>query len=39
MGGVGWGVRASDAYVAVIGILIAQYTLTGGLSEGSLRSA
>ncbi|KAF9244151.1 amino acid/polyamine transporter I [Melanogaster broomeanus] len=27
--GVGWGTRASDAYVCVIGILIAQYTLTG----------
>lgn len=26
---IGWGVRASDGYVAVIGILIAQYTLTG----------
>lgn len=28
-GGVGWSVRASPAYVAVIGILMAQYTLTG----------
>jgi hypothetical protein len=27
--GVGWSVRASPAYVVVIGILIAQYTLTG----------
>jgi len=27
--GVGWGQRASNAYVAVIGILLAQYTLTG----------
>ncbi|KAF8625460.1 hypothetical protein AX17_006861 [Amanita inopinata Kibby_2008] len=27
--GVGWGVRASPAYVVVIGILMAQYTLTG----------
>lgn len=27
--GVGWGQRASNAYVAVIGILMAQYTLTG----------
>jgi len=25
----GWGTRASHAYVAVIGILLAQYTLTG----------
>lgn len=28
-GGVGWSQRASPAYVAVIGILLAQYTLTG----------
>ncbi|KAF9449207.1 hypothetical protein P691DRAFT_759225 [Macrolepiota fuliginosa MF-IS2] len=28
-GGTGWGTRASSAYVAVIGILMAQYTLTG----------
>jgi amino acid transporter len=28
-GSVGWGTRASDAYVCVIGILMAQYTLTG----------
>ncbi|EMD35719.1 hypothetical protein CERSUDRAFT_115678 [Gelatoporia subvermispora B] len=28
-GGPGWSERASPAYVAVIGILIAQYTLTG----------
>lgn len=27
--GVGWSERASSAYVAVIGILMAQYTLTG----------
>ncbi len=27
--GVGWSERASPAYVAVIGILMAQYTLTG----------
>ena len=27
--GVGWSERASFAYVAMIGILIAQYTLTG----------
>ncbi|EJF61992.1 APC amino acid permease [Dichomitus squalens LYAD-421 SS1] len=27
--GVGWSQRASDAYVVVIGILTAQYTLTG----------
>ncbi|TCD61883.1 hypothetical protein EIP91_007787, partial [Steccherinum ochraceum] len=27
--GVGWGDRASHAYVVVIGILMAQYTLTG----------
>jgi len=27
--GVGWGQRASDAYVVIIGILMAQYTLTG----------
>lgn len=27
--GVGWSQRASPAYVAVIGILISQYTLTG----------
>ncbi|TFK38346.1 APC amino acid permease [Crucibulum laeve] len=27
--GEGWGSRASNAYVAVIGILMAQYTLTG----------
>ncbi|KAL1760636.1 amino acid/polyamine transporter I [Schizophyllum commune] len=26
---IGWGARASNAYVAVIGILMAQYTLTG----------
>jgi amino acid transporter len=29
--GVGWSQRASPAYVAVIGILLAQYTLTGGM--------
>ena len=29
--GVGWSQRASDAYVVVIGILTAQYTLTGQL--------
>ncbi|KAH9995321.1 APC amino acid permease [Russula vinacea] len=28
-GGIGWSQRASPAYVAVIGILMAQYTLTG----------
>jgi len=27
--GIGWSQRASSAYVAVIGILMAQYTLTG----------
>ncbi len=27
--GVGWGERASHAYVVVVGILTAQYTLTG----------
>jgi amino acid transporter len=29
VGGVGWSQRASPAYVAVIGILMAQYTLLG----------
>ncbi|KAI0338750.1 APC amino acid permease [Trametopsis cervina] len=29
VGGDGWSVRASPAYVVVIGILMAQYTLTG----------
>ncbi|CAN6604128.1 GABA-specific permease [Trichomonascus vanleenenianus] len=28
-GGLGWSVRASPAYVAVIGILTSQYTITG----------
>ena len=28
-GDPGWGSRASHAYVAVIGVLLAQYTLTG----------
>lgn len=28
-GAVGWGTRASHAYVVIIGILMAQYTLTG----------
>ena len=28
-GSPGWGSRASHAYVAVVGILLAQYTLTG----------
>ncbi|KIY50136.1 amino acid transporter [Fistulina hepatica ATCC 64428] len=28
-GSEGWGARASNAYVAIIGILMAQYTLTG----------
>jgi hypothetical protein len=28
-GGIGWSQRASPAYVAVIGVLMAQYTLTG----------
>ena len=28
-GNPGWGTRASHGYVAVIGILLAQYTLTG----------
>lgn len=28
-GGVGWSVRASPAYVVVVGIMMAQYTLTG----------
>ena len=27
--GQGWGVRASPAYVAIVGILISQYTITG----------
>lgn len=27
--GIGWSQRASSAYVALIGILMAQYTLTG----------
>jgi len=27
--GVGWGARASNAYVVVVGIMMAQYTLTG----------
>ena len=31
-GGVGWSQRASPAYVAVIGILMAQYTLTGRIA-------
>ena len=31
--GVGWSVRASPAYVVVIGILMAQYTLTGQFLE------
>ncbi|KAI0084518.1 APC amino acid permease [Irpex rosettiformis] len=29
VGGEGWSVRASPAYVVVVGILMAQYTLTG----------
>jgi hypothetical protein len=29
VGGIGWSQRASPAYVAVIGILMAQYTLLG----------
>jgi amino acid transporter len=29
LGGIGWSQRASPAYVAVIGILMAQYTLLG----------
>ena len=36
MDGVGWSERASSAYVAVIGILMAQYTLTGPLVVTSL---
>ena len=36
MDGVGWSERASSAYVAVIGILMAQYTLTGQLVVTSL---
>lgn len=28
-GNPGWGTRASPAYVAIIGILLAQYTMTG----------
>ncbi|KAH7886553.1 amino acid permease-domain-containing protein [Phlebopus sp. FC_14] len=28
-GSEGWGIRASNAYVCVIGVLMAQYTLTG----------
>lgn len=31
--GVGWSQRASPAYVVVIGILMAQYSLTGGRSK------
>lgn len=31
-GSEGWGARASHAYVCVIGILMAQYTLTGKLN-------
>ena len=27
----GWSVRASPAYVAIIGILLAQYTITGNV--------
>jgi amino acid transporter len=29
LNGVGWGTRASPAYVAIIGVLMAQYTMTG----------
>ena len=29
LNGVGWSERASPAYVVIIGILMAQYTLTG----------
>lgn len=32
--GVGWGARASPAYVVIIGILMAQYTLTGEFAVG-----
>lgn len=32
-GSEGWGTRASHAYVCVIGILMAQYTLTGKLND------
>lgn len=32
-GNEGWGTRASRAYVCVIGMLMAQYTLTGERSE------
>lgn len=33
-GAEGWSVRASPAYVAVIGILMSQYTITGRLHTG-----
>jgi hypothetical protein len=33
--GVGWSQRASPTYVAIIGILLAQYTLTGQISRRS----
>lgn len=28
--GIGWGIRASPAYVAACGVLMSQYTITGG---------
>lgn len=30
--GFGWSQRASDAYIVIIGILVAQYTLIGQFS-------
>ena len=35
MGDVGWSVRASPAYVAVCGVLLTQYTITGKPSHTS----
>ncbi|KAG2018590.1 GABA transporter [Coprinopsis cinerea AmutBmut pab1-1] len=35
-GEVGWGVRASNAYVVIVGILLAQYTLLGYDSSAHL---
>jgi amino acid transporter len=37
-GGIGWSQRASPAYVAVIGILMAQYTLTGRIAFCSFKT-
>ena len=36
-GAPGWSERASPAYVAIIGILLAQYTLTGEASRFAAR--